>query len=161
MFRNFFPSPRALGELLLNWADRDHDMWYMPVSIDTEVPRPVLLLKTEHHLDLQVSAAFPVEDKQEEAEELGMTSPRRSNSAKPEELLTTLRLHLPGGLDKKYLGADPGNVVKSYENLLIDLLCKTCRPTETLLQQACLKAFQSVKKEEAGIWARAVSDACS
>ena len=90
-----------------------------------------------------------------------MSSPRRSNSAKPEELITTLRLHLPGGLDKKYLDADPGNVVKSYENLLIDLLYKTCRPTKTLLQQACLKAFQNVKKDEAGIWARAVSDACS
>ena len=56
------------------------------------------------------------------------TSTRRSNSAKPEDLVKELRAHLPKGLDKKYLDHETQMTVAAYEELIADILLRTLRP---------------------------------
>ena len=86
---------------------------------------------------------------------------RRSNSAKPEDLVKVLRAHLPQGLDKKYLDHEPGMLVQAYEDIISDVLLRTSRPTKSLLQSAAVKAWQNVKTSEAETWGSQVAKAVS
>ena len=88
-------------------------------------------------------------------------STRRSNSAKPEDLVKVLRSHLPKGLDKKYLDHEPQMIVAAYEELIADILLRTARPTKVLLQAAAVKSWEQVKGSEAETWAERVSKAVS
>ncbi|CAE7684291.1 unnamed protein product [Symbiodinium sp. CCMP2592] len=90
-----------------------------------------------------------------------MSTSRRSNSAKPEDLVKVLRAHLPNGLDKKYLDHEPSMIVSAYEELISDVLLRTPRPTKTLLQAAAVKSWEQVKGSEAETWAERVAKAVS
>ena len=85
---------------------------------------------------------------------------RRSNSAKPKDLVKVLKAHLPQGLDKKYLDHEPGMLVQAYEDIISDVLLRTSRPTKSLLQSAAVKAWQNVKTSEAETWGSQVAKAC-
>lgn len=90
-----------------------------------------------------------------------MATSRRSNSAKPEDLVKVLRAHLPQGLDKKYLDHEPSMIVSAYEDLISDILLRTPRPTKTLLQAAAVRSWEQVKGSEAETWAERVAKAVS
>ena len=86
---------------------------------------------------------------------------RRSNSAAPQDLVKILRVHLPGGLDKRYLEADPQVIVCNYEDLILDILVQTARPTKNLLSAAALKAWQACKSSEAEAFGSRIASAVS
>ena len=59
---------QALGEVLSNWANQDHDIHYSPVSIDTindheGFAQHVLDVLRERVLDERVEVAFPAESR--------------------------------------------------------------------------------------------------
>ena len=72
-----------------------------------------------------------------------------------------LRLHMPGGLDKKYLESDPEVIVENYEGLISDLLVRTTRPTKCVLAAAAQKAWLNVKQTEGNMWAERIAKAVS
>ena len=49
---------------------------------------------------------------------------RRSNSARPDDLVKVFRSHLPAGLDKKYLEHDSEQIVANYEEVISDILLR-------------------------------------
>ena len=83
------------------------------------------------------------------------------DGSEPEDLVPCLRLHMPGGLDKKYLESDPEVIVENYEGLISDLLVRTTRPTKCVLAAAAQKAWLNVKQTEGNMWAERIAKAVS
>ncbi|CAE7418365.1 GIP [Symbiodinium sp. CCMP2592] len=69
-------TSQALGEVLVDWADNDHSVYYSPVSVDTVGDHEgfaecVVAALLEVCVEENVASAFPVEARQEEVEEAG------------------------------------------------------------------------------------------
>ena len=69
-------TSQALGEVLVDWANNDHSVYYTPVSVDTVGDHEgfaecVVAALLEVCVEENVASAFPVEARQEEVEEAG------------------------------------------------------------------------------------------
>ena len=72
---------------------------------------------------------------------------RAANTASVEDVCKALR-GCCVSLHDSYKDADPNVVCAAYESFIIDTLNLTKRPTKTLLEKACLQAFEGCSSQE-------------
>ena len=85
---------------------------------------------------------------------------RRSNSSTPEELSKVLKTFLPNGLGDKYLQANPEDVAIAYEQIIVEMLMLSARPTQSWITSAVLKTYQTVGSSEAKSFGQQLAQTC-
>ena len=83
---------------------------------------------------------------------------RAANTASVEDVCKALR-GCCVSLRDSYKDADPNVVCAAYESFIIDTLSLTKRPTKTLLEKACLQAFEGCSSQEVSFFGRQIAAA--
>ena len=85
---------------------------------------------------------------------------RRSNSSTPEELSKVLKMYMPNGIGDKYLQANPEDVAIAYEQIIVEMLMLSARPTQSWITSAVLKTYQTVGSSEAKSFGQQLAQTC-
>ena len=85
---------------------------------------------------------------------------RRSKSSTPEELSKVLKTFLPNGLGDKYLQPNPEDVAIAYEQVIVEMLMLSARPTQSWITSAVLKTYQTVGSSEAKSFGQQLAQTC-
>ena len=85
---------------------------------------------------------------------------RRSKSSTPEELSKVLKTFLPHGLGDKYLQPNPEDVAIAYEQVIVEMLMLSARPTQSWITSAVLKTYQTVGSSEAKSFGQQLAQTC-
>jgi hypothetical protein len=90
---------------------------------------------------------------------LNPNSARTKNEASPKEVAKVLRGALPDGLGEGYKETNLDKIIEAYEDVILDILYWTPRPTVALLRDAVLVAWADTATGVASMFAHSVQGA--